>query len=1152
MTTRRMFWLPDDIVLENDINIQKATIQTPMKDGKVHLQSVPVGASVWITVTNPESPLHGRPILITKRPDGLMALTGGAGASTEARRHMVLTGTPKKTKRDKELEQQIDDIHDYNDPIITKKKELEAESRKEIKEASGKMMQALGITKPNKKDLLGKKDEVQNYIEEALGPDEKDQAKRLTDTFMRHVVATERKVGERVQRERQYVLAKVGKRLSRLAEEPDLQEIQQQLPSYDSFTVNVPDIAAIKDLPPAQQEHVLSDYLEKQADLFFEPDRNDHHLDDAEENPQIEIGTNVKPLELKSEVDLGKAIDSIQDYWAKRKEAEYQGSLMKKVRGISPAAPSTLNTLKAEVAAANINVTPEEVEQRAEDNYNKWMSDTSAMAFYDAVSSHWSEDTALTDTLDDKNRYDSTMKFHIDSGAATAIAALAKEHLGVRMDTKRLIENGNVELAAATLAYALRTKDGQTTQEYDSMVDSVRDFNAQNQKATEAKALERHSDLDRQYQEIQRQKGSGELLDQVRTSSLELNNLLEQRRNLGNALGSLQVSASFFDSLEKFKTARNDVVPINVGKNIDDAHNLRAKLRMSEKNSDIDTSDPDNITVRVGLSALGRHVTTEKDIQTKADQFEAIKTDMSGIVEDSRGNLVAEDYDVPFFKRTFTDEAGDEQDYQWRVEQRNDINWLLKTTEAGEDNPLGQGGGLVTRVVGAGKTNTALGFFAHKLDANPDYKAIIAVPKGRSQQWVDEARKFSDLPIVHIPDGMAKAQVDDILIDSQPGTIFVTGHREASRSHDILTALQTNPGFKGKFHGITIDEPQEMMTGQTGKVGAMGKRLMKLPFDHRIGLTATPAQAKPTEAFDLIKWTAANPKELGSKAAFDRSFSGFTGGVNTQDAAISKALFAAIQPYVSGSRIMNPTFKTEHNTIQMGRSPVQVQKQKDIESGAENFVKQHRQEIIDAVRNNPNHSWRRSANWESRLSGNATKEARKKVEEQHRENIDDGEWRNNAKLSALQSNLDPNQKHVIFIDSKVQRNSLMNMLADSGYSSARIKNIAATTTSISGREMADRVKAFKENPNINIMLIDKKSSSGYNLQQGDQMHFIGDPENAATYLQAQGRVARMPRKGDVKMNTYKYSDDVSEQAKWVELEAQLKLLKSVAPAMVSE
>ena len=103
----QLFLNSDDVIISESI-LQKAVISTPMdpKAGKFNADAVPIGASIWLTVSNPESPLHGRHILITKRPDNLFVLTGGGGQKKdieiEARRHIVLTGTPKKTRRDEE------------------------------------------------------------------------------------------------------------------------------------------------------------------------------------------------------------------------------------------------------------------------------------------------------------------------------------------------------------------------------------------------------------------------------------------------------------------------------------------------------------------------------------------------------------------------------------------------------------------------------------------------------------------------------------------------------------------------------------------------------------------------------------------------------------------------------------------------------------------------------------------------------------------------------------------------------------------------------------------------------------------------------------------------------------------------------------------
>ncbi len=62
---------------------------------------------------------------------------------------------------------------------------------------------------------------------------------------------------------------------------------------------------------------------------------------------------------------------------------------------------------------------------------------------------------------------------------------------------------------------------------------------------------------------------------------------------------------------------------------------------------------------------------------------------------------------------------------------------------------------------------------------------------------------------------------------------------------------------------------------------------------------------------------------------------------------------------------------------------------------------------------------------------------------------------------------------------------------------------------------------------------------------------LGTPVDAANYLQAQGRIARMPREGNVAIRTYRYNDSPEEAASWNDLDAQLKVLKASSPGMFS-
>ena len=1135
--------------------IAKAIISTPTdsKTGRVDYDRVPSGASIWITVTNPQSPLHGRPILITKRPDGLFAITGGSGFAAQGRRHMVLTGKPKKTRRDEELEEAIEEAKQYNEPLLAASKELDRAAREEIRVAADGMLESLGLSRANKQQFLDLRDEVQNYVEDILDDGSKEEAKRLTDTVMRHVVQAERQISERVQRQREHNVVKVGKRLQRLREQNEFineEEILSDLAEepMPEFPVTLPDFSSIADLTPEEQELQIANYFDDRVEDFFDEDRIDY--EPGESSPEVTLGTTVKPLEINSLDKLEDSVSKVRAYWEKRAQREEIKRGLKDIP-LAQAVPSTLAGLEQVIGTASVNFSIDEIESKIMEEQERWIRQSSALALYDALGEYWNDDTSLYDKISDRDKADTVMKFHVDAGAATALAAVAKEHLGYSLDTMRLIKNGNLELAATAVALEIRNEFGDDAGKYQGIVEKVRNFNVKNQQETEQRALDRHGQLKQHWATIQQQKQEGDLLDRVRISSLESDSLIEQRRNLGNALGSLQASATFYDALERFRTARDDVVSIHVGGNPADAESVINNLKI-RKNYAVDSSDPDNIKINLGMASLRGLVTRGKDVTAKRDQFEKIKTDMSGVVEDDAGNLIVENYDVPMWKNTFIDEGGTERDYKWRVEQRNDINWLMEATKPSSENPTGRGGGMITRVVGAGKTNTALGFFANKINEDPNYRALIAVPKGRAQQWHGELERFTNLKSVYIPDGTPKEQIDAALANSKPGTVYIMGHREASRSHDILEAIQTDPDSEGKFSGIVIDEPQEMIArGLSGNVGALGKRIMKLPVEHRVGLTATPARRNPLEAYDMVKWAAGSSRDIGSKASFRRTFSGFGSGTNAQDSAIRKAYFETIQPFVSGDRITTPNFKVEHSSESFGRSPEQISRQREIESQSGEYINDRRRAIIAEARRDSRHPLRRFANWETTLPRRATELARREVAERHQENIDNGSAATNSKMQALRGSLEQNRdkKHVIFVDSAVQRKTMVDMLQDMGYGSNEIKNIASTTTSISGQRMADRAKAFRTDPNVNIIMIDRSSASGYNLQSGDFLHVVGSPADAATYLQAQGRVARMPREGDVNIKTYRYADNPVEQAHWNDIETQLKVLRAAAPGM---
>jgi len=171
----------DDTMFGPGNNISKAIVDTPMGDDGVNFDQVGSGDSVWITVTDPSSPLHGRPVLLTKRPDGLMAITGGAGPDIDARRHYVLTGKPRRTRRDEEIDEEVKEAEAYNAPLEAASRELRVGARRELQGATDSMSRALGIKTLDKATLAENKDAIREYIGGIV--DDEAEADRITNTI---------------------------------------------------------------------------------------------------------------------------------------------------------------------------------------------------------------------------------------------------------------------------------------------------------------------------------------------------------------------------------------------------------------------------------------------------------------------------------------------------------------------------------------------------------------------------------------------------------------------------------------------------------------------------------------------------------------------------------------------------------------------------------------------------------------------------------------------------------------------------------------------------------------------------------------------------------------------------------------------------------
>ncbi len=1157
--------------LDSEEHIEKAsTISTPYKeDGTVDYDKVPNGASIWVTVTKEGSPLHGRPIIITKRPDGLFAITGGAGFSQiktdkgmrskiDAFRHLVMGGKPKRSQRDIELDKIQEENEKLNEPLIQKRQELMREGREQITVALNKFNEALNIKEQDKAAIRKHREELREYaLEHHL---DENTANDFANTFIKHHSRTERQIEEKRRVEAGLRISKL-RRMKDSITQADLDDLNASL-QFRSMKIAVPQPESFSGLSKEEIDLKLGSMFDEKLNEVINPNPLDETIDEElkemginldnserkEDIKELEICSNIKPLEIKDTDTLNEAFNVYKEYYSTKKAVNEVSDKIKPAK-MSKVTPAVVEQMKLDIKEAlNKDVSDEDVENYQRNYEEQWESNNSAVAFYRALGEFWNDEKSIRET---DSPIDSGFGQYVNSGANSAIAAITGMHLGERVDVESLIEKTNIEAACAVLAYKLRDDLREdTTGKYNSIIKKVEEFNARNQIETEKRALERHSILKQRYNTIQSAKEEGLLTLREGAEKLdkEIFNLIEQKKNLGSALGSMQASAAFLNALYTAKNAKDIMLTINFGEDYDGAIKRLNELNLSDSRAEIDSSDPKNIKIKTGTRYLQRYAKSIEVTKDIHDENEKIKTDMSNTFEDEDGKVLVKEYNIPIWNDTFINESGEEEKYYNRVEQRNDIEFLNK-----------MGNGLITRVTGAGKTNTSLGFFANKISGDKNFSGIAVVPKGRVKQWVDEAKKFTKLDIVEIPEGISKEERSKIIANIKPNQVAVTCHKDASNSYYDLEAAFS----LGVLKGLVLDEPQEIISRSlSSNMSAIMRKLMKLPSENRVALTATPARDNLIEAYDLVNWVSHKDKKLGPRTRFNRIYGGYGSGTNAQDTALQQMIYREISPYISGDRLTNPNFKVNRNEIKVKKSAIQNENMKNIEADANKYIKEKRDSFIQDIESDQSKKsyWenRHGKQWKAQASIFINKKSRDDILEKHSNNlsgiIDNMSWRDNPKISAAIDYINNNQnkKHVIFLDNKAQRRALLEGLISLGYKDRiNIKNIASTTLSspISGAEMAKRVKDFKKDSNVKVIFIDKQSSSGYNLQEGDDLHVLGTPSDAANYLQAQGRIARMPRKGDVTIHTYKYEDDPFDDEKWTKMEQQLAILKATAPGM---
>ena len=1153
--------------------IEKSRPKAPPlnEDGTVNYDKVNTGESIWVTVTEESSPLHGRPIILTKRPDGLFALTGGAGSRTDSMRHLIMEGKPKKTKADEEFDKLQEEEATQNEPFIEQRKELMKEGKQKLDNVFREYNNAINISETDKQMQRRHREEL-IQMGKNIGVSE-DVAKSFATCVINHETRANRETEEKVRRDTGLKINKLRRMGDGEISEEDFQALNEEL-IFKPIKVDLPSPKALEELDFDEINGIIGGIYDEKLGEIYNPNPLDKNINSELEDKGIidtpidkdsdiiqkEIGSNIKPLVIKDIEQLKDTFKAYEDYYSIRREINRVERKIKKIN-ITKTTPIMIEKLRTDIRGVlGENLTDAEIEELQKSYNDQHDYNNSAISFYKAVGEFWNDENAIRHSL---SRIDNGFGGYVNYGAISAIGAITGTYLDKRMDVAQLIDKTSIETANLVIAFDLRDKFKNDPNKYDLLIKRIEEYNSKNQIDTEKRALKRHEDLKQKYETIEESIRTGLLAPREKEESHqsylkftedEIENLIEQKKNLGIALGSMQASASFLNSLIVAKNSKDEGIYLNFGADQKGAELRLRELNLTSNKAVLDNTDPNNIQLMTNARSLTKYM---KSLEVTKDIFnenEKIKNDDSDTYVDEEGSILVDNYKVPLWKKDYVDNEGVKQEYKNRVEQRNDIEFLKKMDSYTD----GKGGGVITRVTGTGKTNTALGFFANKIVEDKNYSAMIIVPKGRSGQWVEEAKKFTDLNIVQIPENTTKNERAKVLANIKSGEIGVISQRDAVFSYYDLESIFS----EGRVKGLVLDEPQEIaLKGRSGNMSATIRKIMRLPSENRIALTATPARDNLIEAYDLVNWVSHRDKKLGPRTRFQRTYGGYGSGTNAQDVALAQMLHKEISPYVSGDKLTNPKFKINKNEILVNKTEIQNTNMRNIEANSKEFIETEKNKYIDEIQNNPNKLERMKNKYGNRWKVEAVMQSRNKskdvLDKQHEDNLsgitNNMTWKDNPKINNTIENIIGNntKKHIIFIDNRKQREALMEGLLSFGYTQNQIENIASSTMSsaLKGSLMSERVKNFRTNKNSRIIFIDKQSSSGYNLQEADDLHVLGTPSDAATYLQAQGRLARMPRKGDVTIHTYKYRDNIFEDKKWIKLEQQLAILRATAPGL---
>lgn len=1114
---------------------------------RIDYKKVPTGGTIWITIKKPDSPLRGRHIPITKRPDGKFAIDfesarkrgynfGDWAKKISAVSHAPLSlAEPREALAEEEAKHPPKQLSEAE--LATEKERMAALSQKkgEIrkqkevtkKEAQTTFQQTMAEMESSGE--LGKQNlaDFQKEIEEKA--DERDDwdddtkkafVQQVMDAAMRQD-ATIRAMNVKKLRE----AANTGKEFvpeKTFFEIPDPKEVE----GSNKYEVQVKTSQKIEEAKKTSEAPKSGEIVRRgiHAGIALGADINAEAANKALKNPKT----------------AKRVYESLTRYEQLRLE---ERSFRQQMRSLA-----NLNGVEIDAFKVEKNVTDEDIkEYEAEIEKLQGQDETN---FYEHVATAGGDDAAMA------------YYPHNLDGASAALTSLVARFGGTPIQMRDLISGLGVE--GATMAAASMLYDRLGEADFKKQMQKLEDFNSENQPRAEKQAIERYQKLKAKGAEIERQAKSGELVTPDTIELLRNENLLAQRRELGIAQGSLAASGSLLWSMQNIAGTKGvGTLRVNCGTLAAAMTRMKALgLQTAEGKAPLEhyivRNDDGTHSIKVNTKELSPYLDHIQIEGEKALQNTAIANNSDAITND----------DVPpFFK------AGAKPR---NAMQRNSIDWLVHNK-----------GGLVAASTGFGKTYVAAAFIAKRLKAEPNTRHIFIADRGRAEGAAADFDKFVEagkMPQVVIaskpPKGMDRAawhqQNLSKIMGLKEGQTLVMDNTAANRYSEALGKIEFDTGV--------IDEPHQLFS-PTGKMTEKGRELMKrLAFKHRIATTATPAKENVTHVYDLLRWTTHGAVDKGiSKKAFVGLYNSLGQGTNAQDGALTGSLRDMLSPYMISDREKDRGYTVSRHRVEVKRSPDYIAQQKKLEGTARGKIdsymkkneswyrKEYRTVAPDGESSAASQGlWNSIAaqmrretgtepGWETvatqyRKEGgtfrtpwkdHAHTDAVKEIMKEHR-GIFNASIHSDKTAQAIRNVEQMRQdRHIVYVENKTHYELMKKQFDKLGISTMSLLNEKDT------QSIADdwQKKAPGEVP---VLFLSQREAAGINIAAANKLHVVGTPNSAADLIQVFGRADRTSDLGKgrdhLDIFEYRFSDNPLEDHLWTPVDQQYKMLSLMLPA----